>query len=619
VGGEAGAEEGGSGGLGGTGGQGGGSAGLDAHAGAAGSPDDAGSSGMAGDASVDLELEIVKPALATGKTYLPFTSKISAKGATHYDWSLTGGALPAGLTLQGTDSATVTIAGTPTEAGQFPLGLSVTDGVTTKAVDVTLAITHAALFLSDRNTAGVNELYLAEIGTESAATPVRLSASIPSGGGVTSYAWSPDGSKVLYLATQSSGGAAELWVASLASPGIAQRVSAQGVAVSQMTWLQSGNIAAYTTSGSETSLVDLSGSAPGDSKVVIPASTSLPRRLAPSPNGNAVAVLSATSDMNYVRQIAYVTWNGGMPKSVPFGEAMTYDQYSYDGRFVVTSSSGIGSWADLSLPSLTQLSLAHDFRGFWSHNAPVLLYSGGPLDSSDLGLFRVVFNGGSPISAALVPPGTCKSVGVYSWSPDGKNASFGCDRDLRGINSVATASVGSDFSLLPSGFLSNSFSSVTPAAWSPNSTWLGLSVDRDVDNQNDLYLVRWSAPGTAYKAHSNSVAQGVSTYAFSPNSKSIAFVGMISPQANNALYLTKLPTTGAPPLATLISAPASAIVQSDLTWLPGSRVLTYRASVSGATQLFAVPVAPDGSAGTPVSISGVSGSGVPSYQLAPTR
>jgi len=597
----------------------GGSSGLEAQAGEAGTADDAGAGGAAGDSNVDTELAIAEPALATGKTYVPFTGKLRASGAAHYTWSVTSGALPAGLSLQGAQTATVTIAGTPTEAGQFPLSLSVTDGSTTKAVDVILVITHSALFLSDRNVAGVNELFLAEIGAGETPAPVRLSASFPSGGGVASYAWSPDGSKVLYLASQSSGGAAELWVASLAAPGTAQRVSAPGVTVSQMVWLRSGNVAAYSTSDCETALVDLSGSVPGASKVAIPASPCLPRSLTPSPNGNALAVTSVAAEMDFSMQIAYVTWNAGLPKSVPFGNALSYGGYSYDGRYVLSSSSGIGSWTDLSLPSLTEEPLGHSFSGAWSPNAEALLWSGGDLGGSDVGFVRDTFDSGKLTSTVLVPAGTCKGMSVFPWSPDGKNGVFACDRDLRGVSNVATAAVSVDFSLLPSGFSTHSFTDILSVGWSPDSKWIAVRADRDVDTQVDLNLLRWSAPGVLYKPHANSTASGVTTWAFAPNSRSVAFVGTIAPQLNTGLYLSQLPASGAPPTATLISAPASAVVQTDINWLPGSRVLAYRATVSGAAQLFAVPIAADGTVGSVIPISGVSGSGVSSYQLAPTR
>src|SRR6185369_6468873 len=148
--------------------------------------------------------------------------------------------------------------------------------------------------------------------------------------------------------------------------------------------------------------------------------------------------------------------------------------------------------------------------------------------------------------------------------------------------------------------------------WSPNSQWVALIAE------GNLQLIRWSAPGVAYKPHANFTGSGVTMWAFSQNSESVALVGSIAPQNSAGLYLTKLPTTGAPPIAALVSSP-DAVVQTDINWLPGSRVLTYRAAVSGATQLFALPVAADGTPGSPISISGVSGSGVTSYQLAPTR
>ena len=616
--GEAGADESGSAGLDAQAAGKGGSAGLDAQAGKAGLADDAGMGGMAGDSSADTELEITPPTLAAGKTYVPFTGKLSASGAAQYTWSVTSGALPAGLTLQGAQSATVTIAGTPTEAGQFPISLSVTDGSTTKVVDVNLVVTHSALFLSDRNAAGVNELFVSEIGAGSAAAPVQLSASIPSGGGVTSYAWSPDGSKVLYLARQSAGGVAELWVASLAAPGIAQRVSAVGVTVSQMVWLRSGNIAAYLTSTGDAYLVDLSGSTPGTSKLAV-AGPAFPGALSPSPNGTSLMVGTYTFDsLSHVYPVsaAYVTWTAGAPKAVAIMKGTLAERVphmSYDGRFGAASGIGGTWWWDLSAASPTNATLTSGGYIAWSPNAPAVVFDTSA--ANDPGLSLGIFSSGGVTSTALTQG--CSANGS-SWSPDGKNVLLACITGLRGISNVAPAAAGTDFSLLPIGFLSNAFTDTPSTGWSPDSKWVALRADRDVDAQYDLQLIRWSAPGTAYKPHANSIMAGVTTWAFAPNSQSVAFVGTIAPQTNAGLYLSKLPASGAPPTATPVSAPPSSVVQTDINWLPGSHLIAYRATVSGAAQLFAVPVAADGTTGSVVPISGVSGSGVSSYQLAPT-
>jgi hypothetical protein len=607
----------------------GGSGGANAQAGEAGSTDDAGSGGtgeeagsggMAGDASVELELAIAKPTLATGKTYVPFTGKISASGAAQYNWSITSGALPVGLGLQGAESATVTIAGNPSEAGQFPLGLSVTDGTTTKSVDVTLVITHSALFLSDRNVAGVSELFLTEIGGASVAAPVRLNAPLPSGGGVSSYSWSPDGSKVMYLATQSSGGAAELWVSSLATPGTAQRVSAAGVAVSQIVWLATGYIAAYITSAGDAYLVDLSGAAPGMSKLAV-SGPATPDSLTASPNGASLIVGTAVSASLYA--LSSVTWAGGTPKSVTFepGAPINAPTYSYDGRYGVANSANGGKWWDFSSASPVAADLGFvNFSFSWSLRANAVVYAEAASFTPTVTakLSRAVFNGGTFTSSTLVAGSSC-GLTAAPWSPDGNHVLFRCNVDVRGVANVITAPTGTDFSLLPSGFLSNSFTDIPTAAWSPDSKWIALRADRDADAQYDLQLIRWSSPGIAYKPHPNTSGSGVTTWAFAPNSQLVAFVGKIAPQGNSGLYFSKLPSSGAPPTATLVSAPANAAVQNDINWLPGSRTISYRAVISGVPQLFALPVTADGTAGTPIPISGVSGSGVTSYQLAPTH
>jgi len=611
-----------------AGGNEGGSGGVNAQAGEAGDTSDAGRGGMAGDSSVNTELEIASPGLELGKTYVPFRGKISASGAAHYTWSITSGTLPAGLALQGTRTATVTIAGTPSEAGQFPISLSVTDGSTTKTVAVTLTVTHSALFLSDRSAAGANDLFLSEIGADSATESVRLNASLPSGGSVTNYAWSPDGSKVLYLATQAAGGSAGLWVASLAAPGTAQRVSTVGVNVSQMVWLLAGNIAAYMDEAGNAYLVDLSSSTPGLSKLVVPAAA-LPGALTPSPNGTSLTVGTFKRDANSIFALAtvsYVTWADPAPTSITIFQSAIAEQslhFSYDGRYGATTNLGGTAWWDLSSVSPTAAPFTNENGGQFSFspNARALVYVNlvaSPTPPARLSLGR--FDSGSMVSSPLIPEGTCiESTLVFRWSMDGRHFVFRCNNDIRGISGVMAATVGADFSLVPAGFLANTFTDTPSVAWSPDSKWIALRADRDTDTRYDLHLIRWSAPGTTYKPHSNTIGAGVSTWAFAQNSQSVAFVGSIAPQSNAGLYLTTLPTTGAPPSATLVSSPANAVVQTDINWLPGSRVIAYRATVAGAAQLFAVPVAADGTAGTPIPISGPSGSGVTSYQLAPTR
>ena len=574
----------------------------------------AGTAGVGG--SVVTVVAIAQPALVAGKTGVPYAGTITASGGSSYLWSVASGTLPSGLSLQSTSSAAVKIAGTPSEAGQFPITLSVTDGTSRATVDLTLLITHRALFLSDRSATGVNELFLTEVGDTPPPAPTRLSASFPTGGGVSSYAWSPDGSKILYLAAQSAGGAAELWVVSVAAPGTAQRVSTIGMAVSQAVWFGAGNIAAYLTNVGEVRLVDLSGSSPSASKLALSGETSpVTGFLSPSPNGTSLTVSISHPGIS---TLTYVTWAAAaLPTTVILdpGSPTNAPSYSYDGRLGAAASSSGGKFWDLSLAMPSLPSLGNNFSFSWSPNAESLLYA--RVSQMPEGLLRGTFDSGSLTSTLLVPSSACTGFNVRSWSPDGKHGVFGCGRDVRGISNVATATVGTDVSLLPTGFLANAFTDISTLGWSPDSQWIAWAADRDLNAQYDLFLLRWSAPGTAYKPYTSSAASGVTSAVFAQNSLSVAFVGSVAPQSSGGLYLAKLPASGAPPTASLLSG--NAVVQNDIKWLPGSRMIAYRATVSGATQLFVIPVAVDGTAGSVIPISGLSGSGVTSYALSPTN
>jgi len=66
------------------------------------------------------------------------------------------------------------------------------------------------------------------------------------------------------------------------------------------------------TATGDACLVDLSGSSPGTSKLVVPGST-LPAGLWPSPNGTSVTI--ATVDPNDgAYTVTYITWAAGNPQ-----------------------------------------------------------------------------------------------------------------------------------------------------------------------------------------------------------------------------------------------------------------------------------------------------------------
>jgi Putative Ig domain len=113
-------------------------------------------------------LSVVEPlriatALPAAEVGLPFTVDLEATGGRPaHTWSVSGGNLPTGLTL---DAATGVIVGKPAAAGAYPLKLTVTDALGLKAeVSVTLKVAaRLALVRKALPTALVGKKYLARV------------------------------------------------------------------------------------------------------------------------------------------------------------------------------------------------------------------------------------------------------------------------------------------------------------------------------------------------------------------------------------------------------------------------------------------------------------------------
>jgi len=570
-------------------------------------------------------LAITTPTLPTGKTYVTYSGTVTASGATSYSWSISSGSLPSGLTLQNTTSATVTIAGTPTEAGLYPVKLAVTDGVRATTIDVQVAVTHKVAFLSDRITSGVKELFLVEVGAETVADPVRLSTPLTSAG-IASFAWSPDGAKIAYLV------GSELRIAEVSSPGTATSL---GSGVVNYSWLNLGQSLAFSATSGAVTVVDVSSAAPWTPRAVglpaIAATRSFDSlSLLPSPHNRDFAVSRVTTaagvamDPNW--ENFQVTWGTGATVTVrAISTEMGFSspfQFSFDGSILRTSSSsGCHFWQlSESATPLEILQLSPFFNGLpsWSPVTNSVLTTNVPngADPPNLTLRRASSTGiwtNTVLSNPVCPPV------VGPWSPDGKSGLFACGADLRGIASVAVATLGSDKTLLPADFATNGFTSINAYGWSPDSNWVALRADRFTSNVDDLYLVKFNSSSTAVRPYGAIAAPGVTTWQFAPNSRYVAYVGILGTATLPGLYVSQLPSTGTPGNAAQITAASSPSVQTDIGWLAGSRVLLYRANDAGGAQLHATPLSSAAVAGNAISLTGAYGTGVSVYQPAPTR
>ena len=133
-----------------------------------------------GDSQAPGKITVTTSSLPTGQTGSTYTATLQAQGGTPpYKWSLTSGALPAGLLLNSTTGA---ISGTPKQSvANLPLSFTVTDSSATPlSAAVTLSLTVTAT--SSGITITTQSLPNGQIG-------VAYSATLAATGGTAPYTW----------------------------------------------------------------------------------------------------------------------------------------------------------------------------------------------------------------------------------------------------------------------------------------------------------------------------------------------------------------------------------------------------------------------------------------------
>ncbi len=131
-------------------------------------------------AAVTTPIKINTSTLPSGQIAATYSTTLAATGGTTpYNWSVSAGALPAGLAL----STTGTISGTPTASGSFSFTVKVTDSTTPTAETATQSLTLAIGTVATPVQITTSSVSSGRVGT-------AYSTTLEATGGTTPYSWS---------------------------------------------------------------------------------------------------------------------------------------------------------------------------------------------------------------------------------------------------------------------------------------------------------------------------------------------------------------------------------------------------------------------------------------------
>ncbi len=411
-----------------------------------------------------------------------------------YQWSVSAGNLPPGLSIEPTGTPSTRIVGRPTVAAQGTYNFTVrledsAGGVDTQALSITI---NAAAPRPQRWGALLGDIYvdndievsLVDLGGPTPGVPFRVNPVLAGADAVTAVddlQFSPDGRWFAFKGDFGTDGTIELWVVDLTRPTIETAVRVNGPlvasgAVLNFKWSPDGRWLAYhadqnVDADNELFVVDMCAG------------------LNPGPSMRANAPLVALGDVELddyffspdSRKLAYVA-----------------DQ-TIDGQlevFVIDLSSGAPSAAVQASPVFSNASMDVDDNVQWTPDSTRLLMRADPVVLDQEELFLVDVSGPAPWTPQLVSGAMATGGDVvlddYAISPNGQRLFFIADRETDNITQLWTVEIGGptiNAPVLASAPNTATTLSIFEAKWSPDSTRILYVGDQAVDAINEIYLV----------------------------------------------------------------------------------------------------------------------------------
>lgn len=581
-------------------------------------------------------LSIVTATLPPGRPGITYSATLTAAGGTGSGrmWSVSTGALPGGLML----SAAGVITGMPAMAGSSTFTVQVTDSggglaqrqltldvsttVTDRwlawagdtrvdaVIDVVLvplppspvnpvvvnptavggsatATANAVAFspdgtklayIGDYLSLGLDEVFMVDISGQAPGMPVRVNGTLVAGGVATGLRWSPDSTRIAYVAEQDTDGVIELYVVDVSggAPGPSQKVNgpliaAGDVILSSVQWSPAGDRIGYLADAAvdgqdELFVATVSATGvPGTAHRVngaLPSGTDVNARWLWTPNGTRVVYEAPQTGT--VTEVFLVDVSGAMP-----GAPMRVNGTLVAGGAVGTVATDV----------------AVSFDGSW-----VSYVADQDTDNVEE-VYVVNISGatpGVPNKVSGVMPSFGDNINL-KWSPTANRLVYCADQQTSGVYEIFLVNISGGVASAPLKIHPTfpSFGRVAAGAdeilWSPDGNWVAYRADTAVDNAFEVEAVNVSGamPGAPIDATLPRVT-GLTTDGFlwSPDSTAIAARGEGTNDNLDQLFVTKVVGPNAGTVVTVTHVPVTGGQISSMVWAGDSRHMLLEADLA---------------------------------------
>ncbi len=449
-------------------------------------------------------------------------------------------------------------------------------GSTSDDLTITAASADFVVFLADKDTDQINELFRYDTQTD---TLSKLNDVLIANGRVLDYAISPDGESVAYRADQETQGVTELYVATIDGSGVIKLNAGMANAA--------GNVVEYQWS-------------PDSAQIVYSADADI---------ANITEVYLADRDGGN-----HVKINGSVGASVVFLQQPTW---SPDGRYVAqlvvetgtnrrlginTHDTQVGGFSSVRVTSVPSFGNVASFG--WAPDSSVVAYIADQETDNVNELFSALPDGSgtAKLNPTLVSGGIIVS---FQWAPDGSRIAYRATQE--------TASVVEIFSALPDGGSNMKLngmlaagSSVSIFEWAPDSSNVAYLAAQDTAGIAELYA---SSADGANNIKLNSpmhTTASVAQFAWAPDSSRIAYRSnqesalvfeIFATAADGSMNVKLSETLGANGVT------AFTAMNSFEMWSPNSAQFVYPVDLSGTSVFEHYAADQDGTSQTQVTVT----------------